>query len=43
MGIGLTICKTIITAHGGTIHAKNNERGAEFYFSLPKEELSDEF
>ncbi|MBO4992366.1 MAG: DUF4118 domain-containing protein [Firmicutes bacterium] len=43
MGIGLTICKTIITAHGGMIHAKNNERGAEFYFSLPKEELSDEF
>ncbi len=38
MGIGLSICHTIITAHGGTISAKNNERGAEFLFTLPKEE-----
>ena len=39
MGIGLSICKTIINAHGGTICAKNHENGAEFYFTLPKEEL----
>ena len=37
MGIGLSICKTIISAHGGTIYAANHEHGAEFYFSLPKE------
>ena len=35
MGIGLTICKTIITAHHGTIEAANRERGAEFVFTLP--------
>lgn len=40
MGIGLSICKTIILAHDGTIDACNHEKGAEFYFSLPKEELS---
>ncbi len=37
MGIGLSICKTIITAHNGFIDARNHEQGAEFYFSLPKE------
>lgn len=35
MGIGLSICKTIIVAHNGTIEAKNLEHGAEFSFSLP--------
>ena len=38
MGIGLSICKTIITAHNGTIGARNHDSGAEFYFTLPKEE-----
>lgn len=38
MGIGLSICKSIILAHQGTIHAKNHKNGAEFIFSLPKEE-----
>lgn len=38
MGIGLSICKTIILAHNGTIAARNHEDGAEFYFTLPKEE-----
>lgn len=42
MGIGLSICKTIITAHNGTINAKNHEQGAEFYFSLPKGESTNE-
>lgn len=42
MGIGLSICKTIITAHNGTINAKNHGQGTEFYFSLPKEETSNE-
>lgn len=36
LGIGLPICKSIITAHGGEIHAKNNENGgASFMFILP--------
>lgn len=36
MGIGLSICKTIITAHQGTLHGYNHEAGAEFLFTLPK-------
>ncbi len=35
MGIGLTICKTIITAHQGWICAENRDKGVEFIFSLP--------
>lgn len=35
MGIGLSICKTIITAHGGAITAANVEQGARFTFTLP--------
>ncbi|MCD8122199.1 MAG: DUF4118 domain-containing protein [Clostridiales bacterium] len=35
MGIGLTICKTIVEAHDGVIWAVNREQGAEFIFSLP--------
>lgn len=38
MGIGLSICNTIVQAHGGTIEARNHEAGAEFYFTLPKED-----
>jgi Osmosensitive K+ channel histidine kinase len=42
MGIGLSICKTIIYAHGGTITAKNREDcGAIFTFTLPLEGESD--
>ena len=43
MGIGLSICKAIIIAHGGQINARNHADGAEFYFSLPKEESDNEF
>jgi two-component system sensor histidine kinase KdpD len=36
IGIGLSICKTIINAHGGTIWAENQEGGgAVFSFNLP--------
>lgn len=42
MGIGLSICKTIITAHHGTIYGMNHAEGAIFCFSLPKEVLKDE-
>ncbi len=35
MGIGLSICKTIIHIHGGSITAANHENGAVFTFQLP--------
>lgn len=39
MGIGLSVCSTIIKAHGGEIYAKNRpEGGAVFGFSLEMEE-----
>ena len=38
MGIGLSICKTIIDAHNGYIEAKNHTNGVLFLFTLPKEE-----
>lgn len=38
MGIGLSICKTIIAAHMGSITALNHEKGVEFMFTLPKED-----
>lgn len=40
IGLGLTICETVINAHGGTIQAQNRTdiKGAEFIFTLPLEE-----
>lgn len=38
MGIGLSICKAIISAHGGTIHARNHGHGAQFSFTIPRNE-----
>jgi len=36
MGLGLSVCHTIIVAHRGKLWATNNaDRGATFYFSLP--------
>ena len=36
VGLGLSICKSIILAHGGEIKAKNNKvGGATFIFTLP--------
>jgi PAS domain S-box-containing protein len=36
LGLGLKVCRTIITAHGGRIGAENNsEKGATFHFTLP--------
>ena len=39
-GLGLAICETIVTAHGGKIQARNSTDGpgAEFYFTIPMED-----
>ncbi len=42
MGIGLSICKAIVNAHGGEIGVHNHPDGAEFYFTLPKENIHHE-
>ncbi|MBE6974402.1 MAG: PAS domain-containing sensor histidine kinase [Ruminococcaceae bacterium] len=43
MGIGLSVCATIIHAHGGAIFAENRPQGgARFCFSLQTEESDDE-
>ncbi|WP_369415009.1 ATP-binding protein [Acetobacter orientalis] len=37
MGLGLTICKGIIEAHGGRLIAEHNKpKGAKFIIQLPK-------
>ena len=44
IGLGLAICESIVTAHGGTISAQNREdgKGAVFTFTLPLKENTDE-
>jgi two-component system, LuxR family, sensor kinase FixL len=38
MGLGLSVCRTIITAHRGKLWAtSNSDRGATFHFTLPKD------
>jgi two-component system, LuxR family, sensor kinase FixL len=42
MGMGLSICRTIIGEHGGELGFRNNEdAGATFYFTLPAGVASD--
>ena len=39
MGIGLSVCLSIVKAHGGEMTAFNNEQGgATFTFTLPEKE-----
>jgi signal transduction histidine kinase len=41
MGMGLSICRSIIDAHGGRLWAEANEpRGAVFQFTFPGAEAS---
>ena len=41
LGLGLALCKSIITAHGGTISVEDNvPHGAVFTFTLPMEEVT---
>ncbi|MGI6070372.1 MAG: DUF4118 domain-containing protein [Blautia sp.] len=41
LGLGLSLCKSIINAHGGTIYVKDNEpKGSEFCFSLQAVEVN---
>ncbi|MGN0393693.1 MAG: DUF4118 domain-containing protein [Bariatricus sp.] len=44
IGLGLTICETVVKAHGGTIVGRNrtDRQGAEFILTLPFEEGDDE-
>lgn len=42
LGIGLSICKSIIVAHDGTIQGENMpDGGARFTFTIPMEKLAD--
>jgi signal transduction histidine kinase len=38
LGMGLSICRAIIEAHGGHLWATNEPDGARFQFTLPGEE-----
>jgi PAS domain S-box-containing protein len=42
LGMGLSICRSIIEAHGGKLWVENNpDRGATFYFTAPIEESAE--
>ena len=41
LGLGLSLCKSIVTAHGGEITVKDNRpTGTIFTFTLPAEEVT---
>jgi len=35
MGLGLTICQSILRAHGSTLHVENTNNGVTVSFELP--------
>lgn len=37
-GLGLFLCREIITAHGGTIWAESSQKGSKFIFTVPVRE-----
>ena len=40
LGLGLSLCKSIVTAHGGTISVSDNQpNGTAFKFTLPAGEV----
>ncbi len=41
MGIGLSLCRSIVEAHGGRIWAEEPAQGAEIVFSLPINRVGD--
>ena len=41
-GIGLSLCASIIRAHGGTIRAEQLPQGTAFHFTLKTEDTADE-
>ena len=36
LGLGLSICRSVVEAHGGQIRLDHNDRGARFAFTLPR-------
>ena len=43
LGLGLSLCRSIVSAHGGTISVTDNgPHGSVFTFTLPLEEVSVE-
>ncbi len=42
MGLGLSLCRSIVQAHGGTIYLEDvDPHGARFAFTLPAEEVNE--
>ncbi|MBA3677901.1 MAG: PAS domain S-box protein [Sphingosinicella sp.] len=41
MGVGLSICRTIIESQDGKIWARSSPEGTIFYFTLPRESLEE--
>ena len=40
LGLGLALCKSIVTAHGGEITVSDNlPQGSVFSFTIPSEEV----